>query len=346
MKRYLFAIAVALLLVGCQSTLQETYIKKSDAEKQIAALVVEHQKQLDAAVANISTKKDEVISAKDFQLQAVSDFLYGANTAFSFYTTPGRIDLIINNRVKEADAATGKKPTTEAMERENKRLADELDETKISLEKLKATHNAVVVANTELANKTTKLEDDLKKALTDIAEMKIAHSNELITEQNKLIELQNKINTIEKKRSDNAAWVRNVKIKVASVLGLIALACIAGAIWSPVYKQKFAIGAAVMGAASAGVIYVQGWMVALAVGLIVAILVILGLREYHISRKTNKNLICGIDEIKSKLTVEDKASLKAVLTDWNSKVDSTGKKIVDPAVEKLIQNILIESDKI
>jgi len=340
MKRYTFAIIVALLLVGCSTPLHEAYIKKSDVEKQIAAMVVQHQQELDAAVSNISAKKDDVIVAKDFQLQTVADSLYGANLAFNFYTTPGRIDLIINNRVKEADAATGKKATPEAMERENKRLADELDETKTSLADLQKKHIEVVTTNTELANKTTKLEADLKKALLDIETMKTAHANELILKQNELIATQDRINILEKKRSDDAAFIQKTKLKIVSILGILSIAAFVAAVYSPVARGKTAAVGVIAAAGAAGVLYLQAWMVMTGMGVLLLAVGFFVLRELALKKKVVGNLVGAIEEVKQIAPEKVKATLK----DWNSKVSSDGKKTVDASVESEIQAVRIEQN--
>jgi len=332
-QRIAIVFLAVLILAGCTTPIQDAYIKKSDVEKQIAAMVVQHQKELDAAVSNVSTKKDGVIAAKDFQLQTVSDFLYGANTAFNFYTTPGRIDLIINNRVKEADAATGKKATPEAMERENKRLTDELDETKTSLADLQKKHIEVVTTNTELANKTTKLEADLKKALLDIETMKTAHANELILKQNELIATQDRINILEKSRSDDAAFIQKTKLKIVSILGILSIAAFVAAVYSPVARGKTAAVGVIAAAGAAGVLYLQAWMVMTGMGVLLLAVGFFVLRELALKKKVLGNLVGAIEEIKP----IDPDKVKATLTDWNSKVTADGTKTVDTAVESEIQ---------
>ena len=341
MKRYTFAIIVAvLILAGCTTPIQDAYIKKSDVETQIAALVVKHQQELDAAVSNISAKKDDVIVAKDFQLQTVADSLYGANLAFNFYTTPGRIDLIINNRVKEADAATGKKATPEAMERENKRLAEELDETKTSLADLQNKHIAVVKENTVLADKTTKLEDDLKKALLDIETMKTTHANELIAKQNELIASQNKINILEKKRSDDAVFIQKTKMKIVSVLGILSIAAFVAAVYFPVARGKTATIGAIAAAGAAGVLYLQAWMVMAGMSILLLVVGFFVLRELALKKKVVGNLVGAIEEVKQ----IDPMKVKTTLKDWNSKVTGDGKKVVDASVEAEIQAVRVEQN--
>ena len=233
-----------------------------------------------------------------------------------------------------------KKATPEAMERENKRLADELDETKTSLADLQKKHIEVVTTNTELANKTTKLEADLKKALLDIETMKTAHANELILKQNELIATQDRINILEKKRSDDAAFIQKTKLKIVSILGILSIAAFVAAVYFPVARGKTAAVGAIAAAGAAGVLYLQAWMVLVGMSILLLVVWFFVLRELALKKKVVGNLVGAIEEVKQIAPEKVKATLK----DWNSKVSSDGKKTVDASVESEIQAVRVEQN--
>ena len=336
--------------VTTNSKLKREYIKKDEAAQQLEDLKKKQEKEIGEVKSELSKKKDDLIQSKDFQLQTVADYLYGANLAFSFYTPPepGRVSLIINNRVKEAAAATGKTATAEAMEKENARLRKELDETQTSLEDLREEHNKVIAENTKIANASAEYEKEIKRLNDKISEMNTIHADALIKKQDEIIEKQNKINDLEKQRADDAEWQRKMKLKAMGVCGLLALICVAGAIWSPAFKSKFIIGATVFGACAAGIMYVQPWMIAAFFGVVIIGVLLKVAIEHHKVDKTATNLINYVqDQKESNPTVHDKEKL----SNYNGKYasdPSTGKTIVvtDPDVEKVIEEKLKSAQRL
>lgn len=334
--------------------LTETYIKKSEAQQQIEALKKKHAEELEKITSDISKSKDVIILGQDAQLQTIADSLYGANLAFTFYTPPepSRVDLIVNNRVNEAAAATGKKATAKAMEKENERLKKELDEKITSLEDLRKKHAEVMKTNTELANQTESDKKELARLQKELSDMAIRHSTELSNKQNEVIVLQDKINAMEKSRSDDREarqkMERDAKMKAMAVCGILSLLCVAGAIWMPAFKSKFVAGAATFGGCAAVIMYIQPWMVAAGVGVVVLGIIVKMTMEHHAVDKTATNLVSFVeDQKKTNPTAFDKETLK----NYNGKyvVDSdTGKTTVvaDPDVEKVIEQKLRESQRI
>jgi len=334
--------------------LKEEYVKKSEVQKQIDELNKKHSEELEKATADISKTKDTVISGQDTQLQTVADSLYGANLAFNFYTPPepSRVDLIVNNRVNEAAAATGKKATAEAMERENERLKKELDEKITSLEDLRKKHEEVVKTNTDLAKQTEADKKELTRLQKELADTNLRHATELAEKQKEVIARQETINKMEKDRADDRdarqKLEREIKIKAIAVCGILALLCVAGAIWMPAFKSKFVTGAATFGGCAAAILYVQPWMVAAVVGVVVIGMIVKMSMEHHAVDKTATNLVAFVeDQKKSNPSAFDKETLK----NYNGKYDTdskTGKTTVvpDPAVEKVIEQKLRESNRI
>jgi hypothetical protein len=334
--------------------LTETYIKKSEAQQQIEALKKKHAEELEKITSDISKSKDVIILGQDAQLQTIADSLYGANLAFTFYTPPepSRVDLIVNNRVNEAAAATGKKATAEAMEKENERLKKELDEKITSLEDLRKKHAEVMKTNTELANQTESDKKELTRLQKEMSDMALRHSTELSDKQTEVIFLQDEINKLEKDRADDREarqkMERDAKMKAMAVCGILSLLCVAGAIWMPAFKSKFVAGAATFGGCAAVIMYIQPWMVAAGVGVVVLGIIVKMTMEHHAVDKTATNLVSFVeDQKKTNPTAFDKETLK----NYNGKyvVDSdTGKTTVvaDPDVEKVIEQKLRESQRI
>lgn len=334
--------------VTTDTTLKRDYIKKSEAQQQIETLKKRQEVELTAATSAISKQKDTIIIGQDDQLQTVANSLYGANLAFSFYTPPepSRVDLIVNNRVTEAAAATGKKATAEAMERENSRLQKELNEKITSLEDLKKKHEDTVTENTILANKTATDKKELDRLGKELSDMKIQHAKELSDEQAKVIILQDEINKLEKARADDSVarqkLEREVKIKAIAVCGILSLLCIAGAIWMPAFKSKFAVAAATFGGCAAAILYVQPWMVAAGVGVVILGIIIKMSLEHHTMDKVATNAIGYIADNKP----TDTTTLKNYMGQYTT--DSDGKTTVttDPAVEKVIDQKLKDGQRI
>ena len=329
--------------------LKEDYIKKSEAQQQIEVLKKKHAEELKKATADISNTKDVIISGQDEQLQAVANSLYGANLAFSFYTPPepSRVDLIVNNRVNEAAAATGKKATAEAMERENERLKKELDEKITTLEDLRKKHEEVVKTNTELANQTESDKKELTRLQKEMSDMALRHSAELSDKQTEVIFLQDEINKLEKDRADDREarqkLERVAKMKAMAVCGILALLCVAGAIWMPAFKSKFVTGAAAFGGCAAVIMYVQPWMVAAGVGVVVLGIVIKMAVEHHVLDKTATNAIHYI--------ADNKPSDTTVLKNYMGKYSRSARTekptvVPDPDVERIIQKKLMDSQKL
>lgn len=344
-SKFIYKLSVGIVLISMLSScallparLNRAYQKKSVAEKAIKELNDKHAIEIVEAEGKVSAQKNSVIAIQDGQLQTVTNSLYGADLAFKYYVAPepGRVSLIINNRVTEAASATGKSPTAAAMKIENDRLLIELDETKTSLEDLATEHKRIIGINISLANEAAALKlklADLEKTVRDINEN---YASELIKKQQDLIVKQDKVNALEKERGDDAEWIRKMKLKAMAVCGLLALVCVAGAIWSPVYKSKFAIGAAIFGGCAALIMYIQAWQIAAAVGVAILALIVKMVYEHHAMSKTATNAISYIQA--------NKPTDTAALADAMGKyvTDSTGKTTVvpDPDVEKVIDDTL------
>ena len=332
-----------------KSRLHRGYIEEEKAKREIDSLNSKHIEELKIAVDKVSAEKDKLIIGQDNQLQTISNSLYGANLAFSFYSPPepSRIDLIINNRVTEASAATGKKASAAAMESENIRLKKELDAKITTLEDLKRTHEIEISKNFELSHESELHRKEISRLNTSILDINSKYLTELSKKQQELIEKQDKINSLEKERSDNVEWVRLIKLKAMAACGLLALACVAGSIWSPVFKSKFILGATVFGGCAALIMYIQPWQIGIVFGVALLALIVKMAYEHNAMEKTATNAIHFIEDTKeANPTAIDAQKLTEYMGKYVTGPDGKTTVIPDPSVEKIITTKLKESNKI
>lgn len=344
------SLAVLFTLTGCISNpLTKYYVKKTDVEKQIATLNQEHSISLDKKDKEISAKKDEVIVKQDNKLQGAANSLYLASEGYKFYIAPTRLDMIINNSVTEGQAALGLNPTYEAVVTANKRLTDELDEKKTSLEQLRKTHADLIGVNTKLADESVKA----KKDLIDLNATKLAEEQKFITDSGAL---QGKLNganddLIKKQQDvvDRRAEILAQKRTLMLWCGVGAALAMVGAIYSPIGKQGLITIAAVLGAATAAIPFIEGWMVYTAIGVVLAVVIGYFLYTHNVADKTNTNLINAIEDTKERLG-KDASVLTNNLKSWNGTYakDHQGNVItkVDPAVENYIKQKLMQSGRL
>lgn len=334
-----------LTLTGCstvQGLLYKEYTKKSEAEKQISDLKEKHRAEIDVKVKEVQTGLEKTIEAQDNQLQAGANKLYGANEAFKFYTSPTRLDLIINNRVTEAQAALGKQPTYQAIKEENQRLKDELDEKKTSLEDLKKKHTEVLAENTALSEKTNQIKKEVEAAKAEWLKAEQKYISDSSALQSKLNSANDKIINLEKQRADNQASVERMKTKLMIGCGIAAALCILATIYSPVGKGSLAIASAVFGSAAASIPYIEGWMILVGAIAIIAIVTLIFLYNHYVADKTTDNLINHIQDLKEDPNVPEdlKNHIKKSLAKWNSKYVDGKITAEDESVEKYIKSKL------
>jgi hypothetical protein len=324
---------------GCVSI---PYESKSKVEQQIAELKKQHQEEVVKSVNDISNQKDVVIKAQDNQLQAAANSLYGADRGFSFYTKPVRLDLIIHNRVLEAQSAIGKAPTYEAIQRENERLQAELDETKTSLEQLKANSDAMKAENTKIAEEKVKQQAVIDQMVKDFAAKDAAWRKKVDEKQDELNGVNNRIIALEKERADKQAAIERLKTKLMWACGIGALLCIAGAVYSPVGKQLFIIIGSVLGLAVVAIPFIEGWMIAVAILVVVLIAAAVFAYKHNLLSKTNKNLVSAIQDDIEKGSTTIKNNVKAWNTKYVKNADGSITEVTDKAIENVIKTTLME----
>ena len=336
-------VLLFLLSAGCNLTVP--YTLKSKAESELGALRKEYSEKIIEQDRTIKQQLNIVIAAKDFQIAAASDSFYAADRVFGTIIVPTRTDLITNNYVHEGWAALGNKmPSYEKVIEINERLKTELDETKTSLADLKKKNEEVIGQNAKLAS-------DTKTAIDKISEMekqKIDLNKEFITKldnkQGEIIARQNSVIELERARADDKV-ARQAQINKLSIgAGIIALLCLAGAIWSPVFKSQLGLFAGVAAIASVGILYVEGWHILLAVGISTAILVVWAIVKHNKDEKLSDGLVLAMQSIKNK-SGDLWAQVSPEISEQLKKYVKKDGKIVaveDPSMTKHIDNKLAE----
>ncbi len=335
-----------MICSSCKSwVLKDQYIEKTKMEQAIAQLKIDQQVEMAKRVAQIVVEKDGVISKKNDQMQTAANSLFGEQIAWSSMGPKQNLEaprpvLIMHNRATEANAAIGLPPTPEAMKIEQKRLQDELDETKTSLDQLRKDSEMKTLENSRLVAATKIQEEKAAAAERAVNELVVNHLKALNGKQNEIIDKTNQIVALEKERADNKAIIAAQKWKIMTVLGVISLACFAGAIWSPLWKEKFIIGGVLAGALAAGIMYVQPWMLGLAAG--VSILALAGWMVYQHNKESvaATSTYRAIQSIKDTAKEEYNKTVKPALVTWQTKYTSNGSSVPDPSIQKTIEDRL------
>lgn len=350
-KRYimvLFALSALMLLSSCQSwksIVTKGYVEQGKVDAQIKELEAKYKAETDAKVKEVQGKLETTIDKQDKQLQIGANKLYGANEAFKYYQTPQRLDLIINNRVTEAQAAIGKVPTYEAIQEENKRLKDELDEKKTSLEQLRDANVKAKAEAAKAADETAAAKKELDKAKAEWLAMEQRYIGDSKGLQEKYREVNDKLQAALKKQADNQEAIERMKTKMMIWCGIGAVVALAGAIYSPVGKRGLAIIAGILGGAAAAIPFIEPWMIAAAIFVVLAGVMVVFLRRYNVAEKTTDNLVNHIEDTKQKIKAvnpELLEDMKKSLKEWNADYTKDGNVVEDKSVEKFIQERLKE----
>ena len=346
---FLFVSCVAFS--GCQHIpLLKDYMRVKDAQAQISKLEDQHRADLAASNQAIENKMQGVIDSKDGQLQAGADSLYIADQGFKYYNKPARLDLIIHNSVEETIGALGKAPTFEAIKTQNARLEVLLDEAKTSLVQLQADHVVQMEANAKLVDTTNKAQADLAAA----KDAKLQTETKFIADNKKLSDAlataNNSVQTDLTNKANNAAATERLKAKLMTICGIAALACLAGAFYSPVGKEFLVVAGAALGGATVAIPFIEPWMIAMALSVIAALVTAVFLVKHNTVTKVNSNLINAIQDTKETASPEVASTLMQNVQSWNTNYvkDAAGNlvTVADKSVESFIQKALIASGRL
>jgi hypothetical protein len=342
-----------LLLAGCsniQGLISKINSQSSAKEKEIATLTADFNQKLKAKELELKTANDDFIRALRAQMSGAGNAFYGQEMLFRTILKPTRTDLLFHNYGDEGWTALGHLlPDYDTMMKINDRLKKELDETQTSLADLQKNHEAVLATNQKLVDNSKVLSDKVASLQADITNLKTDYNTQLISKQADLIALGKKNVALEKKIADDATSTHDIFVKFSTWLGIVSLACLAGAIWSPIWKDKFTYLSIICGGVAVGIWFITPLIVGIVASIGVAILVAWSVYKFHISDKTNNALINWVQEFKAKNPAIFNDQMKADLQAWMTKYtkDKAGNIITvpDQSVLKLVDEKLIATNQ-
>lgn len=345
-------LGAAFLLSSCtHSALSELLVTRSSKEREIAALREEFAGRISALNAERDGLLKSVSAAKDGQMAGAGNLLFAADLAFKTIFAPTRTDLAINNYVNEAWVALGRPmPTWQQMQEIHQRVKDELDETKTSLEQLRANHARALEQNKALAETTRKYEASLAELEAKRLAAEREFAAKLDLKQTELAGVLAKLVAEEKSRADDRAALQAVKTKFSLVLGILALAAVAGTVYLPVYRRESAVFAGICAAASLGIWWIEPWMIGAAFGAILLVgLIVMALQHYR-QEKLADSLVLSNQRIKELHPELWKTTVAPIVKDQlgTYRTTETSKTFVTPnrTMEKMIDEKLRDYERL
>jgi hypothetical protein len=346
----LILLCVATLFGGiaCQS-IPYTVTKRDAIDKAIATARAETETRMEGIKAQELKVLRDTIDEHSKRGQSAADYLFKGSVVYGSLKEDqiSRPTLIMGQSIQQT-AAQLPPATAAAQAAAFKALQTELDETKIGTAALKAQYEAELGrARAEGAAKEKALQEldtkarTLEQERTKVLQQALATEQALQTEKDKV---QDKDLAKAREEEARAKSVQALKLKMSAIVGGIALLCLAGAIWSPIGKEKFAIGAAILGLASVSIWYLEAWMILTAVAL--SILTLIGWAAYkgYIQSRAATGVFRAIQEVKNTAKPEYERVLKPKLAEWVSVYDpKTGKPVPDKAAVEHIDQVLREA---
>lgn len=328
--------------------LKAGYERKEKVETLITQVKKEYEEKLNAATLQVELKNTNYIDGLLKKLQFASDKLYGADFAFQLDDNKDRTDLVVNNRINEARKVLPS-PSIEQMLEENIRVKDELDETKTSLEQLRKNHEEVISQAGSLNKQVDEKKRALEAAKKERQDLEKEKNSKIASLQDDLNKANNDIIAKEKARSDDFEAIKEAKTKASAVLGGLALLALAGAIWSPIQKDKFAVFSAILGFIAIAIWFIQPWMVGLIAGLAILAILAIILKKYNEEKKAATATYKALSSVKEKDPEVWKDTVSPELTEYHQKYKTENGKIVkvkDESITRLIDERLAEHDEI
>ncbi len=341
----LFYVLVFMLLAGCK-TLDYTVVKKSEIDRQISAARVDTTNQLKVLNEKESQLLSGKIDALMAQKQAASNYLFKASVTFGTLKSPTRPEAVMGQSIQQT-AAQLPPATAEAQADTLKALQVELDESRVTNEALKVQYEKELgAAKTDGAAKTAALQG-LDTQLGQIkADRQAVLEKAAKTEQelgDKRAALSDKELADKQKDLDNAKSVQAIKMKFSAILGILTLVCIAGAIWSPVMKEKFGIAGVVFGIATAAIWWIQGWMIAVVVIVLILGLIIWAAKNHYIESKAASSTYHALQSIRDTSVADYEKVVKPALVAWQTQYTKNGSTVPDPSISAHIDSVLMST---
>lgn len=349
--KYLLLICL-LFLSGCQSfrdnlALKAGYTNKTKADGILEQTKKEYEGKLADKDKDIQIKQTDFVKGLQSNAQFSADRLYGASLGYLFNQNKDRNAKVVNDRVEEA-RTTLPPPTVAAMAKENEQIVKDLDEARTSLADLQKSHDAKIIEANQLTKDVADKAAALEKAKQDKIAIEADEKVKLDAAQTKVNQANDTIITGEKARANDAVAIQATKTKLSLGAGALAALCIAGAIWSPVMKDKFAIAAAILGVAAVGIWYLTPLVVLIIVGVSAAALTAWAVFNHNKESKAAIATYSALQEIKAKSSDVWDKNIAPVLESWQTKYIThagTVTEVPDPTIAAHIDQKLAETNQ-
>lgn len=357
-------VMFGVLCTGCQtinSGLNKAgYQKIDEANAKIEQVQQNAIKKQDELTAQINAERQKVIDVQQKQKQEAADELFAANYAFSLIPLPNRSDIVINYRVRTAFNYLQMPPSWNKIQATMDQIKADLDEALTKVSDLQKRYEAEKVKAEALQAEKVKAEDTIKVVQEEKVKVEAAKNEEIAAiqrakdaETKKLLDEQQRQLNDSKER---AALIR--KLMYFSGAGFIIF--LAAAVYAPVYKRESAIIAAILGAVTISLPFLEFWMIGLGAGLVVSGLIIWMIYKHQSTLKkkdaelkqektVSGNLVNAFQDIKEKSKEVFDNIAKPALEEWNTKYvkDKDGNVTVvpDESVIKAIDQKLVDSQR-
>lgn len=342
-KIILFVFLCAFIFSGCET--QETqFLKfKNEKEVELGKIQSEFNQKLTQQKEELEKSTNKIIASQKEQMQAAADSFYGQSIVFQTIKTDKIVQrpiMILENFSIEGWAALGNlMPSYDAMLKINKRVNDELDETKTSLEDLKKNHNIVLADNVKKSEETVRLTKEVEDLKIQINKDKEDYNNKITVAQNALNDANNKLIAIEKKRADQSVADTNARHKmftrISSFCGIAALLCCVMVIWGPVAtRTKFGIMGALAAFAAVGIWYITPLFVGIIFAVGVGLCILWVLYDHHETVKKKDSELKKEKELNTNLILALQNYKETYKADWGK---------VSPIIEEQLKKY-VEKD--
>jgi len=355
MKFRLCAILLlfALLFSGC-TTLDHSlnkagYQKIDQANQKIEVVKQEAAKQQEALNKQIEEQKQSITKITQEQMQGAADELFFANYAFSLNPAPDRNATVVNYHVKGATDYIHMSPSTAAVTEALTEVKQELDTTKTTNADLEKKYNDLKVQADALVKAKSESDDKIKTLQAD--------KDNITTQANaKINDLQQQKDTATKAvlnaQQDAINKANDHKVLIQKLMmytGGIAVLALIAAIYAPVFKTESATLAAILGAVTVALPFIEMWMIGVVASAATVVLLVWIGYKHHILSKVTSNLVNAIQDVKEKAKDVFDNHIKPALESWNTKYakDPSGNTVAvpDPSVVKAIDQTLVANQR-
>lgn len=351
-----FLLIFVLLFSGCSTisgwrdaaALKAGYTSKARAEQAVEKVRLDYAAKQAANDKLVAATQEAFTKGLTDRIAFAADQLYGADLAFLLTPHPDRTHLVMDNKVNEARAVLGP-PSVAAMVAQNAEIKKLLDETQTSLAQLQATHDTTLKEAAQVKERAAQAEADLAAAKQAKLDLVAAETAALAAKQADLNAANDKVIASEHARGDDATARHALMTRLSMGAGLLAALCLAGAIWSPVFKTQFGLASVTLGVATVGIWYLTPIVTLSIVGAGVLGVAIWAAKNQHTSTKTTTALVNAVQDIKEKAPEVYDATVKPALTAWTTKyakVNGATVAVPDKAVTANIDAQLVAGNRV